>query len=149
MQQPQRDSYDVIIVGGAKIGSSIAWFLKHYLDFDGTVLVVEKDPSYAKSSTAATNSCMRQQFSSQLNIQISQFAAEFVKSFPDFFPQTEDIPTIHFESFGYLYLADNEGFAENLRQAQNVQQQCGAATKLLSTEEIQALYPFYIKSVNE
>ena len=60
---PAHDGYDVIIIGGAMIGSSVAWFLTHHLSFDGSVLVVERDPSYQHSSTAHTNSCMRQQFS--------------------------------------------------------------------------------------
>ena len=80
---PQHDTFDVVIVGGAMIGSSVAWFLSHNEDFDGRILVVERDPTYGQSSTAHTNSCMRQQFSSELNIRISQFAAEFVRNFRD------------------------------------------------------------------
>ena len=77
----QHDSYDVIIIGGAMMGSSTAWFLSNNPDFQGRVLVIEKDPTYEFSSTNHTNSCMRQQFSAALNIQISQFAAEFVKKY--------------------------------------------------------------------
>ena len=75
---PKHASYDVVIVGGAIFGSSVAWWLTQMPGFNGTVLVVERDPSYKLSSTAHTNSCMRQQFSSELNIRISQFAADFV-----------------------------------------------------------------------
>ena len=67
---PRSTSYDVVIVGGAIIGSSVAWWLSREPGFDGTVLVVEKDPLYQQCSTAHTNSCMRQQFSERLNIQI-------------------------------------------------------------------------------
>ena len=66
----KHNSYDVIIVGGAMFGSSIAWFLSNNIDFDGKILVIEKDPSYEFSSTARTNSCIRQQFSQKINIQI-------------------------------------------------------------------------------
>ncbi|MEO1710828.1 MAG: FAD-dependent oxidoreductase, partial [Pseudomonadota bacterium] len=52
---PERASYDVVIVGGAMIGSSIAWFLSADPNFDGRVLVVERDPTYEHSSTAHTN----------------------------------------------------------------------------------------------
>ena len=75
---PERSAYDVIIVGGAIMGSATAFFLARNPDFDGSVLVIERDPSYEFSSTAHTNSCMRQQFSTELNIRISQFAADFV-----------------------------------------------------------------------
>ena len=70
-QSPQKTRYDVIIVGGAIMGSSAAWFLSDDPDFEGSVLVVEKDPSYEFASTTHTNSCMRQQFSEELNVQIS------------------------------------------------------------------------------
>ena len=65
---PARASYDVIIVGGAIMGASAAWFLSDNDDFDGSVLVVEKDPTYQNASTAHTTSCMRQQFSTELNV---------------------------------------------------------------------------------
>jgi len=60
---PNASSYDVVISKNP--------------DFDGRVLVVERDPSYEFASTSHTNSCMRQQFSSEVNIRISQFAADF------------------------------------------------------------------------
>ncbi len=81
---PKRTRYDVVIVGGAMYGSSIAWFLSDNPDFDGSVLVVERDPTYEFSSTAHTNSCMRQQFTARINVQISQFAAHFVKNFREY-----------------------------------------------------------------
>ena len=59
---PAKTSYDVVIIGGAVMGSSAAWFLSANPDFNGSVLVIEKDPSYEFSSTARTNSCIRQQF---------------------------------------------------------------------------------------
>ena len=64
--EPRNSSYDVVIVGGAMFGSSVAWFLASNPDFDGSILVVEKDPSYEFTSTAHTNSCMRQQFSREI-----------------------------------------------------------------------------------
>ncbi|MBT8458262.1 MAG: FAD-binding oxidoreductase, partial [Boseongicola sp.] len=77
---PTRSSYDVVIIGGAIMGSSTAWWLTQNPDFDGTVLVVERDPSIEKASTAHTNSCIRQQFSTELNVRISQFGADFVNN---------------------------------------------------------------------
>jgi len=71
-----QDSYDVIIIGGAMVGSSIAWHLATNPDFDGSVLVVERDPSYEFCSTAHTNSCIRYQFSIETNIAMSLYGAE-------------------------------------------------------------------------
>ncbi|WP_083096973.1 NAD(P)/FAD-dependent oxidoreductase [Pseudophaeobacter leonis] len=140
---PQNTSYDIVIVGGAIMGSSAAWFLSDDKDFDGTVLVVEKDPSYEFSSTMHTNSCMRQQFSSPLNVRISQFAADFVKNLPRYMGNDSRVPNLSIQSFGYMYLADNADFADVLRQNQIIQNAAGAATQLMTPEQIKAAYPFY------
>ncbi|UWQ96552.1 FAD-binding oxidoreductase [Rhodobacteraceae bacterium M385] len=140
---PTRASYDVVIVGGAIMGSSTAWFLTENPDFNGSVLVVERDPSYALCSTAHTNSCMRQQFSTELNVRISQFAADFVKNIRARMGNDDRIPELSIRSFGYLYLADTEDFADVLRKNIKVQHKAGAATRLLSADEIKAAYPFY------
>ena len=139
---PARSSYDIIIVGGAIMGSSTAWFLSNQPGFDGKVLVVEKDPSYEFCSTTHTNSCMRQQFSTELNVRISQFAAAFVKNIRDHMGGDERVPELGIQSFGYMYLADNPNFAQSLRESHAVQQAAGAATQLMSAEEIKAAIPF-------
>ncbi|MGI9435987.1 MAG: NAD(P)/FAD-dependent oxidoreductase [Geminicoccaceae bacterium] len=139
---PKRASYDVVIIGGAVMGSSTAWFLADNNDFDGKVLVVEKDPTYEWTSTARTNSCIRQQFSNEINVRISQFGAEFLKSFRERLGGDPDVPEIFLQSFGYLYLADNEPFAEVLRENQKLQASFGAGTKIMTSAEIEAAYPF-------
>ncbi|NNF72963.1 MAG: FAD-binding oxidoreductase [Rhodobacteraceae bacterium] len=139
---PAHRSYDVVIVGGAIMGSSVAWFLTEQ-GFDGRILVLDRDPSYAQASTTHTNSCMRQQFSTELNIKISQYAADFVKNFRERMGGGAEFPDLSIQSFGYLYLADNEEFAATLRQNAEVQRAAGAKTELLSRDEIAARYPFY------
>ncbi len=81
---PKQKNYDVVIVGGAMYGSSVAWFLANNPDFNGSILVVERDLSYSACSTVHTNSCIRQQFSREINVRVSQFGAEFVKNFREF-----------------------------------------------------------------
>ena len=139
---PKRRHYDVVIVGGAIHGAATAWFLTHTSGFDGSVLVVERDPSYAMCSTAHTNSCIRQQFSDPLNVKISQFAAHFIKNLRDYM-QDPRVPQLDIQSYGYLYLADTEDFAATLRDNQQVQRGQGAETQLLTPDQIKARYPFY------
>ena len=142
-QSPQKTRYDVIIVGGAIMGSSAAWFLSDDPDFEGSVLVVEKDPSYEFASTTHTNSCMRQQFSEELNVRISQFAADFVTNLPRYMGNDDRVPDLKVHNFGYMYLADNNGFANVLRANQATQVAAGAGTQLMTPDQIKAAYPFY------
>lgn len=143
MNTPDKTHYDVVIIGGAMMGSSAAWFLTDNPDFDGSVLVVEMDRSYANCSTAHTNSCMRQQFSNKLNVQISQFAADFVKNLRGYMGNDTRVPELDIQNYGYMYLADTDSFADTLRENQKVQLEMGAETQLLNAEEIKARYPFY------
>lgn len=142
-QSPQKTQYDVVIVGGAIMGASAAWFLSDNADFDGTVLVVDRDLTYEACSTTHTNSCMRQQFSTELNVRISQFAADFVTNMPRYMGNDDRVPNLSIRNFGYMYLADTEAFAGVLKESQAVQVAAGAATKLMTADEIKAAYPFY------
>lgn len=140
---PAKSSYDVIIIGGAMLGSATAWFLAQNADFNGSVLVIERDPSYAWAATSHTNSCIRQQFSNPLNVQISQFGAEFVQNLPRYMGAASGAPSLKIQNFGYMYLADSPAFAEVLRASHAVQAAAGSATRLLTADQIKAEYPFY------
>ncbi len=143
MGDAKHKSYDVVIVGGAIYGSSIAWWLTQMAGFKGRILVVERDPTYEFASTSHTNSCIRQQFSNRTNIQISQFGAKFVKDFRNFIGGDPEVPHLAFHSFGYMYLADTPEFAATLKETQAIQVAEGAHTRHMSRDEIAAAYPFY------
>lgn len=142
-QAPKQSSYDVVIVGGAIFGSSAAWFLSDDKDFDGSVLIIERDPSYEFASTSRTNSCMRQQFTAEINVKCSQFAADFVKNLRQYMGNDERVPELEIQNFGYMYLADNEEFADVLIESQAMQVAAGAGTRVLTPEQIKQEYPFY------
>lgn len=141
--RPRFDGYDVVIIGGAMMGSSAAWFLSDNEDFDGRVLVIERDPTYATASTSHTNSCIRQQFSNDVNIRISQFGATFIRSFRERLGGDPEVPDILLQSYGYMYLADNDAFADVLRACQKLQASLGAGTRIMTPYEIAERYPFY------
>ena len=142
-EKPNKNSYDIIIIGGAIYGSAIAWFLSNDSNFDGKILVIEKDPSYEFSSTARTNSCIRQQFSTKINIQISQFGADYINNFRTHMNGDPDIPILSIQNFGYMYLANTKEFAKVLWENQKIQASENAETKYMSAKEISYDYPFY------
>ena len=139
---PQRGSYDVVIIGGAMIGSACAWFLAASPDFDGSVLVVERDPNYATASSALSASCIRHQFSNAVNVRMSMFGTEYIRSFREQLGGDPEIPEIALKEIGYLFLATGAG-EPVLRANQAVQAACGAATELMTPDEIAARFPFY------
>ena len=42
-QSPAHAHYDVVIIGGGIMGASTAWFLTDEPDFNGRILVIERD----------------------------------------------------------------------------------------------------------
>ena len=122
------------------MGSSVAF---HILREDPslTVAMAEPDPSFENTGTARTNSCIRQQFGTELNVRISQHGARFIREFRDELNE-DGIPEIHFDPFGYLYLAKDEAFAQVLRDAAALQIALGAGTRLMDRAELDAAFPF-------
>lgn len=134
-------SYDVVIIGGAVIGSAIAYFLSANPDFNGRILVVEKDPTYAKSSTALSLSSIRTQFSNPINVKISQFGVEFIRNFSETMAVNGDRPDLDFHECGYLFLANTEAQVAVLRSNHAVQEACGADVELWDRETLATAFP--------
>ncbi len=137
-----KPGYDVIIVGGAVIGSSVAYFLMANPDFDGSVLVVEKDPTYRFASTSLSSSSIRVQFSNPINVRISQFGSAFIQDFAQTMRVAGEVaPDLNFHPGGYLFLANTEAGAEILRENHAVQRACGADVVLWGQDELARAFP--------
>jgi glycine/D-amino acid oxidase-like deaminating enzyme len=135
-------AYDVVIVGGAVIGSSVAYFLAANPDFDGSVLVVERDPTYRFASTSLSAASIRMQFSNPVNVKISQFGSAFIQDFARTMQVAgEAQPELNFHQGGYLFLAATEDQAQTLRENHAVQRACGADVVLWGPEEVQRAFP--------
>lgn len=132
----------IVIVGGAIMGSSLAWWLTELGHPPGTITVVERDPTYAACGTAFTNSCIRQQFGTPLNIEVSRFGVECIRTFQTIMGDPR-VPPIHFHPFGYLYLADTVEAENRLRRMHAVQAKAGAGTRLMTRDALADAFPFY------
>jgi glycine/D-amino acid oxidase-like deaminating enzyme len=139
---PAHSAYDLIIIGGAMIGSSAAWWTARNPDFKGRILVIERDPTYQWASTTHTNSCIRQQFGSEINVKVSQFGVDFIHNFKDYMDDPE-APSILLHAFGYLYMADTQAFADVLIDNAKMQNRLGAATRIMTPDQMAAEWPFY------
>lgn len=128
---------DVVIVGGAVVGSAIAYFLKRD-GFRGSVVVVEKDPSYQWCATGRSVASVRQQFSTPQNIRLSQFGVGLFKGIKSEFGPDADVS---FRERGYLIMATPEGRA-TLEAQIAIQHSLGAATELLEPAEIARRFPW-------
>ena len=137
-----KSSYDVVIVGGAVIGSAVAYFLTQNPDFNGSVLVVERDPTYRHASTALSAASIRTQFSNAINVRIGLFGSAFIKDFARTMQvRGEAAPDLNFHQGGYLFLAGSDQQAQTLRENHGVQRACGADTVLWDQAELRQAFP--------
>jgi FAD-dependent oxidoreductase domain-containing protein 1 len=130
----------VAIIGGGAIGSAIACFLSEdAADFD--ITVIERDFTYAKASSALSASSIRQQFSSPINIRMSQFGIEFLRDIGNRLQVEEWRPDIGLVEPGYLYLASAAGEAQ-LRDNHQVQRAHDVDVALLAPDELRLRFPW-------
>ncbi|HYU11433.1 MAG TPA: FAD-binding oxidoreductase [Stellaceae bacterium] len=121
----------IVIIGGGIIGSAIAAFLGERQAAEG-VLIVERDPTYCRASSALSTSSIRQQFSVPINVALSQAGIAFLRGVASEVGLVEP---------GYLYLASGEGRAALARQ-HAVQRRCGAPVALLAPVELKRRFPW-------
>ncbi|CAN0627417.1 FAD-dependent oxidoreductase domain-containing protein 1 [Burkholderia multivorans] len=130
----------VVIVGGGVIGSSIAYFLRAS-DPTVSVTVIERDPTYAKSSSALSAASIRQQFSTPLSIQMSLFGIAFLRDIGERLEVDGHRPSIDLHEGGYLFLATPAGEA-TLRDNHALQTRLGADIGLMDAAALGAKFPW-------
>ena len=129
---------DILIIGGGVMGSSIAYHLTGDPALAGKVTVVERDPSYARASSALSASSIRQQFSTPLNIYLSRYGIGFLR-------QAQDLLGVDLalKEEGYLFLASATGEAV-LRANNAVQHAEGCSVELLEPAGLVRRFPWIV-----
>jgi glycine/D-amino acid oxidase-like deaminating enzyme len=134
-------TFDVVIAGGAVMGSSVASHLAAHPGFSGTVLVVEPDMTYQKSASALSAGSIRQQFSQRVNIEISLYGIGFLRQIGERLSIGSERPDIGLNEGGYLYLGGEEArpvFTEN----NAIQRSLKADIELLDQDTLAAQFPW-------
>ena len=134
------NSYDVIMMGGGLMGCAIAYYL---LKLDPTIKValIEKDPSYERSSTVLSDGNLRIQFNIKENILISQYGLEMLKRFPEEMAVSDNKPNVGLRQEGNLFLTDTAG-VEEARAGMELQQSLGCEVEWLTPDEVHKRYDF-------
>nr|VZI36311.1 unnamed protein product [Spirometra erinaceieuropaei] len=118
---------DVLVIGGGVIGWAVAYWIR-FLSRT-TVTVVERDPTLSRSSSLLSLATLRTQFSEAENIQMSLFAAEFLREVEEYLRSSpEEMASVNFVPHGHLILADEKG-VEVLNENAQIQSQCSRGTQ--------------------
>jgi len=129
----------VLVIGGAIMGSSVAYFLKSRaptLD----VCVVEPDPTYEWCSTLRASGGVRVLFSCPENVRMSLFGRAFIRDFPRAMAVDGRPAPVDWVQGGYLFIVPPAGLpllAANAR----VQRAEGCEIALLTPAELRARFP--------
>ncbi len=123
----------VVVIGGGVIGAATAYFLAARHGVHATVL--ERDPTYRRASSALSASSIRQQFSTEINIRLSQESLAFYRRIGDELTVDGERPDIGLTERGYLFLATAAGI-ETLRANHRVQRTCNVPVSLLDAKAL-------------
>ena len=132
---------DVIVIGGAVMGSAVAyWLTRMHPGLD--VLVVERDPTFAKSATALSVASIRSQFSNPVNVAISRFGIGFLREFETSLGHKVGIPSLGLQENGYLFLGQSPEAPAVMADLAAMQCGLGAATEVWTPDQTKARFPW-------
>ncbi|MDT9598773.1 NAD(P)/FAD-dependent oxidoreductase [Sphingosinicella rhizophila] len=132
-----QDTSRVAIIGGGIIGCLTGWFLRE-AGFAGAITIIERDPTYRFSSTALSAASIRTQFACPVNVSLSLFGSEFLRSIQNRLDPEADIGLVQ---NGYLILASAPS-AEMRRAALAMQQSLGAKVVALDRADLATRFPW-------
>lgn len=125
---------DIIIIGGGVMGASAAYHLaargiKH-------VVLLEKEEFFGTGATGRCAGGVRYQFSTEVNVRLSQASLPMIERFKDEIGQD-----VNYRQCGYLMIATNEKDVTAFQRNVEMQNRLGVGTKLLSGDEVRARLP--------
>ena len=128
---------DVVIIGGGIVGCATAFFLRD-LGYTGSITVFEKDYSYKFASTGRSAASIRQQFTTPVNVEMSQFSFRFLDQLTDRFGEDGNIALIR---GAYLLLADAKR-EDMLRNCHRIFCELGSDIAWFEPDELARRFPW-------
>ncbi|HET8525411.1 MAG TPA: FAD-binding oxidoreductase [Actinomycetota bacterium] len=127
-------SVDAAIVGGGVVGASAAYHLA--AAGAGRVLLLERADRLAAGSTGACAGGFRHQFSSEVNVRLSQASVPMITSFTE----RHGLP-LDLHQDGYLFLVRSQALWPEYLAANELHRALGVGAEILTPEEAVALVP--------
>ncbi|MFM0562189.1 NAD(P)/FAD-dependent oxidoreductase [Paraburkholderia sediminicola] len=139
MSDLQAQKFDVVVIGGGILGSSVAYNL--LLQAPAMrVAVVEPDPTYEFASALRSSGGCRVQFSSPENIAMSLYSIDFIRNFEKTMTAGGRPAPVDWVQGGYLFLVPPERVSL-LEGNVEIQRNNGANVDLLSPRELKDRFP--------
>ena len=135
------EKIDVLVIGGAVMGASVAFWLTRMRP-GLSVLVVERDPTFARAATALSVASIRQQFTTAVNVEISRFGIDFIRNIAGHLGPQGGVASLGLKENGYLFVTAQADAARVMHDVAAMQRGLGAGTEVLNPDQIKALYPW-------
>ena len=139
METSDQKKFDIAVIGGGVIGSSVAYFLLKQ-DPQLSVCVIEPDSTYEYASALRSSGGCRVQFTGEENIAMSLFSIDFIKQFDEHMSTARHPAHVDWVEGGYLFIVPPEHAAQ-LEKNVVLQRAQGATVDLLSSPELKAKFP--------
>ena len=123
------------------MGASCAYWLTR-MQPGLRVLVVERDPSFARAATALSVASIRSQFSAPVNVAISRFGIGFLRDFQRSLGRDVGVPTLGLVENGYLFLGRSPEAPAVMAELAAMQCGLGAATEVWRPDQIKTRFPW-------
>ena len=129
---PQRAN--VVVIGGGVMGASTAYHLA--LKGERDVVLLERQPFFGQGATGKCAGGIRYQFSTEINVRLSQISLPMLARFEEETGQAIDLQWI-----GYLFLLTNEADVQKFRYNVALQNRLGVPTEWLDGDEVRRRAP--------
>lgn len=125
---------DMVVIGGGVMGASTAYHLAQR--GAGSILLLEKEQFFGQGATGRCAGGVRYQFSTEINVRLSQISLPMLENF-----EQEIGQAIDYRQCGYLILLSSEKDLNQYKINIRMQNQLGVQSEFLEGQEIRQRLP--------